>query len=452
MGKKDETKLIGQKFGILTVISYHGKRNGRYYWNTICSCENETVKPVREDALKGGYTKSCGCKAPHTNGPNKSVLPKVDLTGRSFGRLIVISFHSWDCKGTRRRAIWLCQCTCLKNKKVTVRSDSLTEGNTKSCGCLKEENKSGGRRPQEQPIEDLTGKKYGRLAVLEFGYKRNNKFYWLARCECGKVDCYRHDKLKDNHTKSCGCLAKENKGPKAKEDREVKVLNDHYGKYKCKDNFELEYARFVIMVKEKCFYCKEIDIKKDKYTGMEFEVNGIDRLDNAKGYTLDNVVPCCKTCNYMKGSYSLERFVEGIMDINHHNEFIHKNFRTESILRKDFLTNKTFEVHFQRFFNSTKQGAVRRGLTFQLSEEHVLKLIVKQCEYCGMYNGMTNDGHWVNGIDRMDNFEGYTIGNSVSSCTFCNMAKHKKSVNEFITHVQKLLPFAETFIEKGNLS
>jgi hypothetical protein len=29
--------------------------------------------------------------------------------------------------------------------------------------------------------------------------------------------------------------------------------------------------------------------------------SGLDRLDNTKGYHLDNVVPCCTTCNLMRG-------------------------------------------------------------------------------------------------------------------------------------------------------
>ena len=27
---------------------------------------------------------------------------------------------------------------------------------------------------------------------------------------------------------------------------------------------------------------------------------GIDRIDNKMGYTLNNVVPCCSRCNFMK--------------------------------------------------------------------------------------------------------------------------------------------------------
>jgi hypothetical protein len=46
-------------------------------------------------------------------------------------------------------------------------------------------------------------------------------------------------------------------------------------------------------------------------------VNGIDRLDNERGYYLMNSVSCCAECNYKKGSDTLEEFetwIERILD------------------------------------------------------------------------------------------------------------------------------------------
>ena len=55
-------ELSGQKFNMLTVTGYAGKKDGRaHYWNCRCDCGNTTV--VRQDFLKSGKTKSCGCLA-----------------------------------------------------------------------------------------------------------------------------------------------------------------------------------------------------------------------------------------------------------------------------------------------------------------------------------------------------------------------------------------------------
>lgn len=54
----------------------------------------------------------------------------IDLTGKKFNKLTVKSLIS---KGKHSR--WLCECECGECKEIA--GDSLTTGNTKSCGCLK---------------------------------------------------------------------------------------------------------------------------------------------------------------------------------------------------------------------------------------------------------------------------------------------------------------------------
>lgn len=50
--------------------------------------------------------------------------------------------------------------------------------------------------------------------------------------------------------------------------------------------------------------------KPCSYCGDQIETIGLDRIDNAKGYVMDNVVPCCGGCNGMKSSMSREAFIE----------------------------------------------------------------------------------------------------------------------------------------------
>lgn len=51
--------LVGQKFGMLTVIKYAGKPGLKHRW--ICQCECGSQKDIQENHLKTGNTKSCGC-------------------------------------------------------------------------------------------------------------------------------------------------------------------------------------------------------------------------------------------------------------------------------------------------------------------------------------------------------------------------------------------------------
>jgi hypothetical protein len=57
-----------------------------------------------------------------------------DLAGQSFGRLTAIEVAGSNKRGS---ACWRCVCTC--GSEVVVRGADLTDGNTKSCGCLMRE-------------------------------------------------------------------------------------------------------------------------------------------------------------------------------------------------------------------------------------------------------------------------------------------------------------------------
>lgn len=63
----------------------------------------------------------------------------IDLTGLRFGKLIVIGKGENYCSPKGNTASqWYCQCDC-GSEPVLLRRDSLTTGNTRSCGCLHEE-------------------------------------------------------------------------------------------------------------------------------------------------------------------------------------------------------------------------------------------------------------------------------------------------------------------------
>jgi hypothetical protein len=54
---------------------------------------------------------------------------------------------------------------------------------------------------------DLTGQIFGRLTVISTGDKNKRRmYYWICRCDCGKVCKVRGDQLRSGGTKSCGCL------------------------------------------------------------------------------------------------------------------------------------------------------------------------------------------------------------------------------------------------------
>ena len=55
---------------------------------------------------------------------------KIDLSGQSFGRLVVMG----EAENVNGRSAWRCRCSC--GKEITTKTKYLRNGETRSCGCL----------------------------------------------------------------------------------------------------------------------------------------------------------------------------------------------------------------------------------------------------------------------------------------------------------------------------
>jgi len=114
--------LIGYTFNHWTVLDGGGfTKDGKKLWKCKCSCT--VIKLVRQYSLESGKSKSCGCR----NGK--------DLTNQIFGNLKALEP---SIRGDRIR-VWRCKCVC--GNEPLIRAQSLVEGHSKSCGCLKEQRK-----------------------------------------------------------------------------------------------------------------------------------------------------------------------------------------------------------------------------------------------------------------------------------------------------------------------
>ena len=90
--------------------------------------------------------------------------------------------------------------------------------------------------------------------------------------------------------------------------------------------FKLTYDEFINIIKQSCYYCGEPprpaseDLIKKRGNTKEptFYYNGIDRIDPEKEYSVDNCVPCCPKCNYMKHTLKQEDFYKQILKIYNH--------------------------------------------------------------------------------------------------------------------------------------
>lgn len=90
-----------------------------------------------------------------------------------------------------------------------------------------------------------------------------------------------------------------------------------------------------------CHYCGKEVLSENGYC--------LDRVDSSKGYTLHNVVACCKICNFAKGSMKFDEFISWVERAYKHQkkmiEFVRENYqeynyKTEKDLHKKSINNE----------------------------------------------------------------------------------------------------------------
>lgn len=72
--------------------------------------------------------------------------------------------------------------------------------------------------------------------------------------------------------------------------------------------FTIGLLHFCNLTESNCFYCGT----EPKQKNGKLLYNGIDRVDNDKGYELGNVITCCGTCNKAKSVMGFKEFSEWI--------------------------------------------------------------------------------------------------------------------------------------------
>jgi hypothetical protein len=194
--------LNGKRFGRLIALKIIEMSKAGSVWQ--CKCDCGEMCTVKAHSLISNHTKSCGCLRRK---------PNIDLTGRRFGKLVVTSV------GNRlARGIWSWKCLCDCGNECEVRGNSLTTGNTVSCGChTKQLRQIFGKINVK---ENLAGKRFGRWLVLRrYKNTEDGRYRWICRCDCEAIKAVMAQALRNGDSVSCGCYMREKarqpKGEKA---------------------------------------------------------------------------------------------------------------------------------------------------------------------------------------------------------------------------------------------
>ncbi len=173
---------------------------------------------------------------------------------------------------------------------------------------------------------DLTNKKFGKLTVIKQSNKKNSSgnIFWICKCDCGKETEVLNTNLTRNNTKSCGCLKKRHKNLNPT----WKGYGDITGRrfYNFKKNAKQRNLIFEVTI-EQLWNLFEKQNRKCALTGDEiiFSTNSenlasLDRIDNSKGYYIENIRWIRSDINMMKKDMSdlkLIKLCEKIVNYNH---------------------------------------------------------------------------------------------------------------------------------------
>lgn len=171
-------------------------------------------------------------------------------------------------------------------------------------------------------IKDMTGQKVGKLTILEeAGRGRDNRIAWRCLCDCGTEKNITGHDLRRGHVKSCGCYRREMHRLPSGEARRNRIYKLYEKRAKdANRKFSLNMQEEEKLFKSNCYYCG-VEPKQSWDSGPlhgKYLYNGIDRVDNSKGYVIDNCVPCCRPCNVAKGASSPEDFREWVQRLHNH--------------------------------------------------------------------------------------------------------------------------------------
>lgn len=182
----------------------------------------------------------------------------------------------------------------------------------------------GQRHYAHNPRAAIVGQTFGNWHVIEYSHRIetriNPRHGWRVRCtNCGAERVTEVGAIR-RHANNPGCticclLSKGEAG--------FNLLYYNYSHNALRKNrdFLLSPEEFRLLTSSNCHYCGtppiQISIakaqgKRAKSPWGSYEHNGIDRLADQFGYTLDNCVPCCAICNFAKGSMPYETFVAHI--------------------------------------------------------------------------------------------------------------------------------------------
>lgn len=192
--QSQQKNYIGKTIGQLTVLEElepHTTPNGSKQRIVKCQCSCGKVFTTRlASAKKNGKCRDCISKE-----------QRVDLTGKRFGKLVVLSMAE-DYISPSGFRLSRCKCRCDCGNISIVNMSGLVSGTTKSCGCL--HNTSGLLKDNPVLVEKYDFAKNNEIGIdFETVTARSNKKIWWRCSECN--NSWQATVASQHYVKTQGC-------------------------------------------------------------------------------------------------------------------------------------------------------------------------------------------------------------------------------------------------------
>lgn len=163
------------------------------------------------------------------------------------------------------------------------------------------------------------GDKYGRFTVVG---KTEDYRKVVCQCECGNTKIVRTDSLRNGSSKSCGCWKQDRLRLDNPSESAFNALYSTQYKRRAEQRgyaFDLSKDDFRALTQDTCYYCGVEPYKTFTNGVSVYTYNGIDRIDNTKGYVKGNVRTACFACNQAKHTMTTQEFDKWVQRLIKHN-------------------------------------------------------------------------------------------------------------------------------------
>ena len=309
------------------------------------------------------------------------------------------------------------QCSvCCKLKPMESFQGKL--GETKTCLLCRKTNQRADEKREKEHVRELANqnakkpeRKEVKRAWKEANYEKVAGYWMEARTRL--IESNLEGFLKRNAEQAQHWRDANPEKVKLINQSKINSSDQQFGVYKTSAQskqleFTITKGDFMDMVVLPCYYCGVIQSKG---------FNGIDRLNSAKGYISDNVVPCCEMCNIMKGCLGPTIFATRAKHI--------------SIFQKKLegqLCPENFADIINVSFNEYQLRSHKKKRIFEIDKEYFTIKTKEPCYLCGKMPSLTHK----NGLDRIDSLVGYIPTNCTSCCGNCNYMKNNYNLDTFL--------------------